>query len=471
MAFFTGGVHPSYNKLTANKEIKAAKIPKKVILPLSQHTGAVCEPLVNVGDEVKIGQKIAESKAYVSAPIHASISGRVIDISEQLSPLGNKVKSITIISGRKIEWHGLVKPRENTEALTKEQIIDMSEIATRNLPASARSKMAISEHAQEHAPHLSAGSVLDIIKEAGIVGLGGAMFPTHVKLNVKDKKIDTVILNGAECEPYLTCDHRLMLEQPDKIINGLKLIMKAVGAEKAYIGIEDNKKDAVELLTKKLKNEKNIEVKELKTIYPHGAEKMLICSITQRKVPPRKLPLDVGVVVSNVQTAKAVYDAVYEGKPLIERIVTVTGDVKNPQDMLVKIGTPFKDLIEECGGYAKEPFKLIAGGPLMGIAQPNADVPVIKGTSGILALSKIEIEKEKPCIKCAACVDVCPVILMPNIIAEYSKHERYDDADKVFALDCFECGCCSFVCPSKIPLVERIKKAKAEIIKKLKEKG
>src|SRR3989344_2282961 len=212
MANFAGGIHPDYNKITEKKEIGVSKFPQQVILPLSQHTGAVCEPLVHVGDYVKAGQKIAESRAYVSAPIHASISGEVTEISEQLSPLGNKVKSIIILSDGKMEWHESVKPRDNVDSLAKEQI-------------------------------------LEIIKEAGITGLGGAMFPTYVKLNVKDKKIDTVILNGAECEPYLTCDHRLMLEQPDKIINGLKLIMKAVGAEKEYIGIEDNKKDAVELLT------------------------------------------------------------------------------------------------------------------------------------------------------------------------------------------------------------------------------
>lgn len=429
MAIFSGGIHPDYNKITEKKEIKVAKIPDKVILPLSQHIGSICEPLVNIGDEVKIGQKIAESKEFVSAPIHASISGKVIDISEQLSPLGNNVKSIIIRSDQKALWHESVRQRENVENLSKEEI-------------------------------------LEIIKQAGIVGLGGAMFPTHVKLNVKDKKIDTVILNGAECEPYLTCDHRLMLEHSDKIIKGLKLIMKVVEAEKAYIGIEDNKKNAIELLTKKLKDENNIKVRELKTIYPQGAEKMLIYSITQRMVPPRKLPLDVNVVVNNVQTAKAIYDAVYEKKPLVERVVTVTGDLKNPHDVLAKIGTPFKDLIEECGGYSKEPFKLIAGGPLMGISQSNENIPIIKGTSGILALSKIEIGKEIPCIKCASCVDACPMLLMPNIIADYSKKERYGDADKIFALDCFECGCCSFVCPSKIPLVERIKKAKEEIMKK-----
>ncbi len=448
MAVFSGGIHPSYNKITEKKEIKSAKTPEKVILPLSQHAGAICEPLVNVGDEVKIGQKIAESKAFVSAPIHAPISGKIVDISEQLSPLGNKVNSIIIRSDEKNEWHESVKQRDN---------IEMSET------------QRVSEHAQEPKvlDNLTKEQIIKIIKEAGIVGLGGAMFPAHVKFNVKDKKIDTVIINGAECEPYLTCDHRIMLEQSEKIVKGLKLIMKAVGAEKAYIGIENNKKNVIELLAKKLKDEDNIEVKELKTIYPQGAEKMLIYSILKRKVPPRKLPLDVNIVVSNVQTAKAIYDAVYESKPLIERVVTVTGDLKNPQNMLAKIGTPFKELIDECGGYSKEPFKLIAGGPLMGITQLDENVPLIKGTSGIVALSKVEIGKEKPCIKCAACVDVCPMLLMPNMIAAYSKEEMYDDADKVFALDCFECGCCSFVCPSKIPLVERIKKAKSEIMKKI----
>ena len=429
MTTFIGGVHPHYNKITRKSRIEVAKLPKKGILPLQQHTGAVCEPLVKAGDFVKVGQKIAESKAFVSAPIHASISGKVIGIAKSSHPVLGECNSIIIESDGKIEWHESVKKRENADKLTAKEIID-------------------------------------IVKEAGIVGLGGAAFPTHVKLSPSaEKKIDTLILNGAECEPYLTCDNRLMMEKPDEIIKGLKLIAKALNASNVFIGIEDNKQDAAAYLGAKLeKDDKHIKVITLKTKYPEGAEKMLIHAITKRKVPAGGLPMDVGCVVSNVQTAKAVYDAVYEGKPLIERVVTITGDVNEPKNMLVKLGTPFKDLIEQCGGYKEEPKKIINGGPMMGIAQITDSVPVIKGISGIVVLGETEKHEEEPCIRCARCVDSCPMFLMPTTIAQYADKEDYDMAEKYFAMDCFECGCCAYICPSKIPLVEKIKKAKAKIM-------
>ena len=429
MLTFKGGVHPAYNKLTRKSRIEVAKLPKKVILPLQQHTGAACEPLVKAGDFVRVGQKIAESKAFVSAPIHASISGKVMGIAKAPHPVLGEYNSVVIESDGKIEWHDSVKKRENADKLTAKEIID-------------------------------------IVKEAGIVGLGGAAFPTHVKLSPPpEKKIDTLILNGAECEPYLTCDNRLMMEKPDEIIKGLKLIAKALNASNVFIGIEDNKQDAAAYLDAKLKKEnENIKVITLRTKYPEGAEKMLIHAVTKRKVPSRGLPMDVGCVVSNVQTAKAVYDAVYEGKPLIERVVTITGDVNEPKNMLVKIGTQFKELIGQCGGYKGEPKKIINGGPMMGIAQVSGDVPVIKGTSGILVLADIERNEEERCIRCGRCVDVCPMLLMPTAIAQYSDKENYEMADSYFALDCFECGCCAYACPSKIPLVEKIKKAKIKIM-------
>ena len=427
MADFTGGIHLDCNKLTSNKEIVPTKFPKKVIIPLLQHTGAICNPLIKVGDYVEIGQKIADSDAVCSAPIHASISGKVTEIKEMPHPVGSSVNSIIIESDGKINYHSSVKPRDNVEKLTKEEL-------------------------------------LNIIKEAGIVGLGGAAFPTHVKLNVKDKKIDTVILNGAECEPYLTADHRLMLEQPEKIIKGLKLTMKIVGAEKGIIGVEDNKENAIAFLKEHIDN-KNIEVASLKTKYPQGAEKMLIYALLKRKVPTGCLPLDVNVVVDNVATSKAIYDAVYEGKPLIERIVTVTGAVNKPNNFTVRIGTLFEELLKQVDRITN-PKKLIMGGPMMGITQETTKVPVIKGTTGILVLDDVKEEKQRTCIKCARCVDACPMLLLPNIIAKLSSKGKYEAAEAHFALDCFECGCCAYVCPSKIPLVKLIKQAKIEISKR-----
>ena len=412
-------------------------MPKRVILPLQQHIGAPCEALVKAGDIVKVGQKIAESKGFVSAPIHASISGKVLGRGKAHHPVLGKCDSIVIESEGQIGWDESVKKRENVDSLNNDEL-------------------------------------KNIIKEAGIVGLGGAAFPTHVKLSPPpDKKIDTVILNGAECEPYLTCDHRIMLEQTEKVIKGFLIIIKILGPENCYIGIEDNKENAISLFEEKLLdmelNEK-IKVVKLKTIYPQGAEKNLIYSITGRQVPNSGgLPMDVGCVVSNVQTAKAIYDAVYEGKPLVERVVTVTGAVKEPKNLLVKIGTPVKDIINHCGGYEGTTGKLISGGPMMGIAQYTDDIPIIKGSSGVLVQKEdIISDEEKDCIRCSKCVDKCPMNLMPTMIYQYSKKDDFDRCKEYFALDCYECGCCSYVCPSKIPLVHWIKHAKSELVKRKK---
>ncbi len=440
MPKFIGGLHLKENKLTRKKRTEEMPVPKRVILPLRQHIGAPCSPIVKEGDKVKVGQKIADSTDFVSAPIHSPVSGIVIGIVKAPHPTLKECEAILIESDKLMEKDDSTKKRENIETLSKEEL-------------------------------------RRIIREAGIVGLGGAAFPTHVKLTPpKEKKIDTVILNGAECEPYLTCDHRVMLEHPEKIIKGLQIITKILEPEYCYIGIEDNKENAIAILESKLQDmglTDKIKVVRLKTRYPQGAEKNLIYSITKRVVPSNGgLPMDVGVVVQNVQTAKAIYDAVYEGKPLIERVITVTGAVKEQKNLLVKIGTPTKDIIEYCKGYTNAIGKIIFGGPMMGIAQKTNNVPIIKGSSGILVQAIVEPEeKETECIRCGRCIDVCPMLLMPTIIAKYSDNENYEKAEEYFALDCYECGCCAYVCPSKIPLVEKIRKAKEEITRKKKERS
>ena len=432
MKSFFGGVHPRYDKITRKEKITVAPMPKRVIIPLQQHIGAPCESLVQADDIVKVGQKIAESKAFVSAPIHASISGKVLGIANSKHPVLGNCKAIVIEANGKIEWDPGVRKRENVDSLSKDEL--------RN-----------------------------IIKEAGIVGLGGAAFPTHVKLSPPpDKEIDTVILNGAECEPYLTCDHRVMLEYAKRVIKGLDIIIKILEPKQAYIAIEDNKENAIALFEEKLQDMKSdIKVIRLETVYPHGAEKNLIYSVIQRKVPTGGLPMDVKVVVQNVQTAKAIYDAVYEGKPLIERVITITGAIKGPKNLLVKIGTPVKELIEFCGGYEGSVGKIISGGPMMGIAQYTDEIPIIKGSSGILVQrEEVFKDEERDCIRCGRCVDKCPMNLMPTMISQYAQKDDFDNCKEYFALDCYECGVCSYVCPSKIPLVHWIKYAKGELIKK-----
>lgn len=432
---FKGGIHPDYHKeLTATMAVTVMKAPEKVVIPLQQHIGAPCEPLesIEVGTEVKTGQKIAQSSGFVSAPIHATVSGKITAIGPYNHPLGRPVQAITIESDGEEKWDESITPPGNPENLSPEEI-------------------------------------RQIVKEAGIVGLGGATFPAHVKLSPPpEKKIDVVVLNGAECEPYLTADHRVMLEKPEEIVFGLKMMIKALGAEKGIIGIEDNKADAIKVIEQMVAEEENISVASLHTKYPQGAEKMLIQVTTGRIVPSGGLPLDVGVVNHNVGTAVAISDAVREGKPLIERVLTVTGSgINRPSNLLVRIGTLVSDVIEHCGGLKEETLKLISGGPMMGLAQPSPDIPVIKGTSGILALTGVDIylAESSPCIRCAKCVDQCPVQLMPTSIAQAAEHNLFKKAEKLHAMDCFECGCCAYVCPSKIPLTQWIRVAKAEIAK------
>lgn len=435
---FKGGVHPpSCKEFTNNKAIEAASIPDIVIIPMQQHIGAPCEPIVNVKDKVKKGQKVGEGKAFVSAPVHSSISGEVIAIESRPHPSGDKVLSVVIKSDGQDEIYEGINTFGDITALSPEEI-------------------------------------KKIIRESGIVGMGGAGFPTQVKLSPPpEKDIDTLIINGAECESYLTADYRIMLELTDEIIFGIKAVIKALGVKKAYIGIEDNKPDAYQKFRDRLADKGNIEVVSLKTKYPQGGEKQLIYSITGREVPSGGLPMDVGVVVQNVGTILAVSNAIKTGMPLIDRVVTVTGSgVKEPKNLLARIGTPFSDLIELCGGFNGDPGKVIMGGPMMGLAQKDLNVPVVKGTSGILVLTKEEAKhfEEGPCIKCARCVDMCPISLLPTRIAHFSKMEMWDEAEEYNALDCIECGCCSYICPAKIPLVQRIRIAKSEIMARRKKK-
>lgn len=420
--------------LEDRKESKEEKIkrifPSRVILPLRQHIGAPCKPLVKVGDKVEEGEKIAESSSFVSSPIHASISGKVIAIKKMPHPLGGI--DISILIKRDKEERKNWEHRKN-----------------RNL-----SELCIEE-------------IRNKIQDAGIVGLGGAAFPTHVKLTPPpEKPINTVILNGCECEPYLTSDYRLMMEKTSDCIYGLKIIMKAVKAKRGFVAIENNKSKAIALIREKLKKEGNIKVISLKTKYPQGAEKMLISSILKKEVPSGGLPLDVGIVVDNVGTAVAISEAIKWDKPLIERVITVSGSgVRRKVNLLVPIGTPLSYIIEKCGGLKKRVRKVIMGGPMMGITQYTLNIPVIKGTSGILVLGEEETKKpeEEPCIKCARCVDYCPMGLLPTVLAHLVKEEKWDELEKYHIMDCFECGCCSYVCPSKIPLVQLIKQGKLHI--------
>ena len=429
---FRGGVHPPEEKITSQKPIKELPLPQKVVIPLSQHTGVPAKPVVEVGNRVKTGQRIGEAQGHLSSNIHASISGKVVDISDHPHPLGPPSLAITIESDGRDEHHPNI--RHNNDYF-----------------------------------RLHPNEIREIVKDAGIVGMGGAAFPTYVKLSPpEDKWIDTVILNGCECEPYLTCDHRLMIEKTYEIIEGLKIIAKTLEVTSSYIGIEKNKEDAIKAMRKEIRNEANMEVVPLRTKYPQGSEKQLIKATLNRKVPSGRLPLDVGVIVQNVGTALAINETVKKGRPLIKRVITVAGrGIKNPANLRVRIGTIFQDIIDFCGGFIGRPGKLIMGGPLMGFSQYTTSVPVIKGTTGILVLPEEEIAEisERPCIRCSRCVDICPMKITPNLIAKYASKNKFDWTEEYGALDCMECGACAYVCPAKIPLVQLIKYAKSQLAK------
>ncbi len=421
---FKGGVHPpGIKELTQEKAITKLPSPKLAVIPLSQHLGAPAKPLVEPKNPVKIGTKIGELQGRISANIHSSISGIVKSIEPRFHPAGFTALSVIIESDGEGEW----EPQE-------EQDID-----------SLASKES---------------EIIERVKEAGIVGLGGAAFPTHVKLAPpQDKPVDLVILNGCECEPYLTSDYRLMLEHPREILLGGKLIMRALNATKGYIAVEDNKPQAIEKLTA-LAQEFGFEVSVVQTKYPQGGEKQLIYAISNREVPAGGLPFDVGACVQNVGTALAIYETCKFRKPLVERVVTVTGDIREPQNLLVRIGTPFKELIEFCGGYIGEPEKIIMGGPMMGIAQPDDNVPVVKATSGILVQSKMSLPLDEPCIRCGSCIDACPMGLLPAKIGDYITAKKFDLAKEFGLLDCIECGSCAWTCPSRRNLVHLFKYGK-----------
>lgn len=426
---FKGGVHPPENKLqTENQAIEVLKAPKMVYIPLLQHIGAPLTPCVKVGDRVLKGQKIADSEAFMSVPVHATVSGVVKKIEVMPFPLMGSMNTIVIENDEQDEWCQLEKVT-NWKNSTKEEL-------------------------------------LAVIREKGIVGLGGATFPTHIKLNPPaDQKIDSLLLNGAECEPYLNSDNRVMIEYPEKVVTGINIMKQILNVKNAYIGIEDNKPEAIKIMKEACKGE-DIEVVPLKTKYPQGGEKSLIKAILNREVPSGKLPSSVGVVVNNTTTAAAICDAVVNGLPIIEKVVTVSGlGVKEPKNVKAVIGTPISDLMEYCGYNEEIIEKVVMGGPMMGMAQYTLEVPVIKGTSGLLALTKKETNAYKPkaCISCGKCVTVCPMSLEPLMYPKLAKASNWEAMGQYNLMDCIECGSCAFICPANRPLTEAIKLGKAKL--------
>ena len=436
---FNGGVHPAtFKTLTSDRPIKKAFIPKKVILPLSQHTGSPSEPIVAVGDAVTVGQMIARPSGHISAALHATISGKVTRMA--YSPTYNQARVLSI----------------TIEALGDE-------------PQEFKSQVV--KDVDSYSPE----KLLEIIRDAGVVGLGGAAFPTHVKLSPpKTKPVDTVILNGAECEPYLTCDHRLMLEKSKEILKGLDVITKILGAKNAYIAIEDNKQSAIYAMEKTLAAASIARVPHarpnlvlMKAKYPQGAEKQVIKVITGRIVPAGGLPMDVGCVCQNVGTLFAIYEAVYLKKPLIERAITITGScLRDPINLWVRFGTIVREIVPCAGGFIKEPAKVIAGGPMMGIAQYTIDIPMSKGMSGVVFMPKEELERsvESVCIRCGKCVEACPVGLVPTSLMYRVKKEYFAEAAELGIVNCYECGACAYSCPAKIPLLDYLKYGKSRAL-------
>jgi electron transport complex protein RnfC len=438
--FPMGGVHPDENKLTSGKSIEALALPKQVAIPISQHIGAPARPVVEQREQVVVGQVIARSEGFVSANIHASVSGTVAKIDKVMDSTGYKRDAI-IIRVKDDEW---LEDIDRSDDLIEK--VDLS---------------------QEE--------ILKKIAEAGIVGMGGATFPSHVKLAVpRGKKADYLVLNGVECEPYLTADHRLMIEKGREVVVGCRILMKALGVEKALIGIEKNKPDAIELMQQLTASDGSIGVEALKVQYPQGGEKQLIKAVLGREVPAGGLPIDVGVVVHNVGTAFAVYEAIQKNKPLIERVVTITGkSVQSPSNLLVRIGTPVNDLIEAAGGLPEDTGKVVSGGPMMGKALNDLDVPVIKGTSGILIIPAQEARRGemKVCIRCGKCVDVCPMGLEPYLLMTMTQKELDERAEEERIMDCIECGSCSFICPSDRPLLDYIRLGKKKVTAIIRERN
>ncbi len=431
---FKGGVNVPHRKNTADSETVIMGVPDKVVIPMHQHVGAPCIPTVKKGDSVKVGQIIGNSEKYVSVPIHSSVSGVVEDIGQILYPGGSYVTTVQIKTDGRQEVDLNIKP-----------------------PSYETSK-----------------EFVKAIRDSGLVGLGGAGFPTHVKLSPPPgKNIDTLIVNGAECEPYITSDYREAIENSQNVVSGINILMEILNIENVSIGIEDNKPEAIRILTEMTDKNNKINVAGLKSRYPQGAEKMLIYSITGRKVPPGKLPLDVGVIVMNINSVSFVSEYVKTGMPLTEKRITVDGDaVVKPSNVRVLVGTSLKDVFEFCGGFKNEPGKILMGGPMMGVSQYSLDAPVLKYTNAVLAYEKeaVELAPELPCIRCGRCVEACPMNLLPLFINMNSTTDNIEELEKYHVNDCIECGSCSYVCPSKRHLVQSIRLAKANY-RKLSAKG
>lgn len=438
--FPLGGIHPPENKLTADAAIKYLPVPESVAIPISQHIGAPATIVVNKGDSVKTGQVIATGNGYVSTSIHSSVSGKVNKIDTVPGASGYKQTAVFIdVEGD--EW---IETIDRSSTILKDISLTAEEIVKR-------------------------------CNESGIVGLGGATFPSHVKLSVPEgKKCNTLIINGVECEPYLTSDHRLMLEKGEEILIGITILMKALKVTDAMIGIENNKKDAIEHLTKLSAGYKGISVHPLIVKYPQGAEKQLIKALVNREVPSGRLPIDVGVVVHNVGTAFAVYEAVQKNKPLFERVVTITGkSVKNPGNYFVRTGTPIVKLIEAAGGLPDDTGKIVNGGPMMGKAVNNTEIPVVKGTSGIILFPANESlrPESQPCIRCGKCISACALNLEPYLLMALSQRGMFERAENERITDCMECGSCSYTCPADRPLLDYIRLGKATVVKMARERN
>ena len=435
--FRLGGIHPEENKLSADIVTTMAALPTQAVFPLLQHIGAPAKPVVAKGDRVKVGQLIAEAGGFVSASIFSSVSGVVTKIDSVVDATGYRTPVI-IIQVEGDEWEMGIDRSDKLELLSDHQ-------------------------------NLSPEDIIASIKDAGIVGMGGAGFPTHVKLSPpKGCKAEFVIVNGAECEPYITSDYRLMMEHPDEILVGVALLMKAAKVDKGFIGIEENKPKAIALLAEKAKDYHHIEIVRLKQKYPQGGEKQLIDAVVERQVPaPPAIPVNVGAIVQNVGTAFAVYQAVMKHKPLFERYVTVTGKkLQKPGNFLVRMGTPMSQLIEACGGIPAGVNKLLAGGPMMGKALTTTEVPICKGTNSVTVLSGKEARRAEaqPCIRCAKCVSACPMGLEPFLLSTLSSMKEWERTEKESVTSCMECGCCMFTCPAHRPLLDQIRIGKSMVM-------
>ncbi|MCR4905752.1 MAG: electron transport complex subunit RsxC [Clostridiales bacterium] len=429
---FSGGIHVEEYKNTRKCRIETLPPPKTVIIPLSQHIGAPAVATVIPGEEVTLGQKIGNvAEEMLGCPVHSSVSGKVREIVKKTLPTGASVDHVVIENDMKDTPCPDIKPIEKK----------LTDVSTEE--------------------------IVSVIREAGIVGMGGAAFPTYAKINSALGKVDRIIINCAECEPFITANHRLLLEHPASVINGIKILLKALGVHTAWIAVEDNKPDAIEKLEELTEDSRMITVKVMKTKYPQGDERQLIYALTGQEIPTGKLPADVGCVIFNAETCAAVYKAFANGTPSISRVVTVDGDcIKRPKNLLVPVGTPVTDLVEFCGGLAKEPYKLVSGGPMMGMAQWDPEMPVTKSTSAVLLFSERFGKKNvkvPTCIHCGRCVNHCPMHLMPMYIAQFSKIGDFTRAEEYGAMSCVECGSCSYNCPGGVEIVQHIRVAKAAI--------